>query len=85
MSRQAAHELRALYEILDVAYTDLHELLMADHPPADYLAKIAKERKTIEDIEYLAADLKAEIACKELHKYIMDQYVPLEGMARVRI
>ena len=85
MARQAAHELRALYEILDVAYTDLQALLMADHPPVDYLARISKERKTIEDIEYLAADLKAEIACKELHKYIMDQYVPLEGMARVRI
>jgi hypothetical protein len=65
------HELRALIDILDVCYTALHDLLMTDHPPPDHLEKIAKERQTIEDIEYLIADVKAEIARKKLHKYTM--------------
>ncbi len=79
------HELRALIEILDVCYTELHELLMTDHPPADHLEKIAKERKTIEDIEYLIADVKAEIACKELHKYMMNEYTMTHQMNRLSV
>ena len=85
MTPKAAHELHALYEILDVARADLQRLLTADHPPADYLAKIATERKTIEDIEYLVADLEAQIASKDLHKYIMDQHVLCAAMSRVHI
>lgn len=79
------HELRALLEILDVCYTELNELLMTYHPPADHLEKIDKERQTIEDIEYLIADVKAEIACKELHKYLMNEYSMVHQMNRIRI
>ena len=79
------HELRALVEILDVCYTDLHDLLMTDHPPSDHLEKIAKERQTIEDIEYLIADVKAEIACKELHKYMMNEYTMTKSMKRLSV
>lgn len=79
------HELRALLEILDVCYTDLNELLMTDHPLVDHLEKIDKERQTIEDIEYLIADVKAEIACKELHEYMMKEYSMVHQMNRIRI
>ena len=79
------HELRALIEILDVCYIDLNELLMTDHPPADHLEKIAKERQTIEDIEYLIAEVKAEIACKELHKYLMNEYTMTHQMNRLSV
>jgi hypothetical protein len=79
------HELRALLEILDVCYTELNELLMTDHPLADHLEKIAKERQTIEDIEYLIADVKAEIACKELHKYLMNEYAITSQMNRLSV
>ena len=79
------HELRALIEILDVCYTALHDLLMTDHPPPDHLEKIAKERQTIEDVEYLIADVKAEIACKELHKYLMNEYTMVHQMNRLRV
>ena len=79
------HELRALIEILDVCYTELHELLMCDHPPADHIEKITKERQTIEDIEYLIADVKAEIACKELHKYMMKEYAMVHSMNRLSV
>ena len=80
-----AHELRSLIEILDVCYTDLHCLLMTDHPPPDHLERIAKERQTIEEIEYLIADVKAEIACKELHKYMINEYTMTQQMKYVRI
>lgn len=80
-----AHELRSLIEILDVCYTDLHCLLMTDHPPPDHLERIAKERQTIEEIEYLIADVKAEIACKELHKYMINEYTMTHQMKRMHI
>jgi len=67
-------ELRALLEILDICYKDLHGLLMSDHPPPNAMELISKERQTIDDIEYLIADVKAEIACKEIHKYIRNSY-----------
>ena len=79
-----AHELRSLIEILDVCYTDLHCLLMTDHPPPDHLERIDKERQTIEDIENLIADVKAEIACKELHKYMMNEYTLTQQLKYVR-
>lgn len=79
------HELRALIEILDVCYTELHELLMTDHPPADHLEKISKDRQIIEDIEYLIADVKAEIACKEIHKYMMNEYTMTHQMNRLSV
>ena len=62
-----AHELRSLIEILDVCYTDLHCLLMTDHPPPDHLERIAKERQTIEEIEYLIADAEGVRHVPESH------------------
>ena len=46
---------------------------------------IAKEKKTIEDIEYLIADVKAEIACKELRKYLMNEYSMVHQMNRLHV
>ena len=80
-----AHELRSLLEILDICYKDLNHLLTCDHPPPDASELIAKERQTIHDIEYLIADVKAEIACKELHKYLMKEYSMVHQMNRIRI
>lgn len=80
-----AHELRSLLEILDVCYADLDHLLLCDHPPENVSELIAKEKKTIEDIEYLIADVKAEIACKELHKYMMKEYSMVHQMNRLRV
>ena len=79
------HELRPLIEILDVCYAELRDLLMTDHPPLDHLEKIAKERQTIEDIESLIADVKAEIACKELHKYMVNEYNMTQQMKRMYV
>jgi len=79
------HELGALFEILDVCKHDLVELLRCDHPPSDLLARIDKERSTIKDVEYLIVDLKAQIACKELHKYILDEFKMTQDMMRVHI
>lgn len=83
MSR--AHELRSLLEILDVSYADLNHLLICDHPPPNVSELIAKEKQTIEDIEYLIADVKAEIACKELRKYMINEYSIVHQMNIVRI
>jgi len=69
-----AHELRSLLEILGICYKDLHGLLMCDHPPPNAMELISKERQTIHDIEHLIADVKAEIACHELRKYISTTY-----------
>jgi hypothetical protein len=69
-----SHELRSLLEILDICYKDLHRLLMCDHPPPNAMELISKEREAIHDIEHLIADVKAEIACKELRKYISKTY-----------
>lgn len=71
-------ELGALFEILEVCKDDLKNLLMLDHPPTDLLERIDRERSTMDDIKYLITDLKAQIACKELHTYVMDEF----GMAR---
>ena len=79
------HELGALFEILDVCKHDLVKLLRCDHPPSDLLARIDKERGTIQDIEYLIVDLRAQIAAKELHKYILDEFKMTQEMMRVHI
>jgi hypothetical protein len=78
-------ELDALFEILEVCKHDLKTLLELDHPPTDLLERIDKERKTMEDIKYLIAEVKAEIACKELHKYMMDEYAMIHQMKRMRV
>jgi hypothetical protein len=78
-------ELNALFEILDVCKEDLKTLLTLDHPPVDLLARIDRERSTMADIEYLIADLNAQIACKELHKYMMDEYTVVHQMKRLRV
>jgi len=79
------HELGALFEILEVCKGDLENLLRCDHPPSDLLMRIDKERSTIKDIEYLIVDLKAQIACKELHKYMIDEFKMTQDMMRVHI
>ena len=56
-----------------------------DHPPDNVSELIAKEKKTIEDIEYLIADVKAEIACKELRKYLMNEYSMVHQMNRLHV
>ena len=76
-------ELNALFEILDVCKEDLDKLLRCDHPPSDLLARIDRERSTMEDIKYLIADLKAQIACKELRKYMMNEYAMVHRMKRM--
>jgi|TARA_Y100000389_G_scaffold197796_1_gene233090 hypothetical protein len=78
-------ELQCLNEILDVSYGDLRELLTCDHPPYNVSGLIIKEQKTIEDIEYLIADLKAEIASKELHRYLMNEYKITQQMKKITI
>ena len=78
-------ELGALFEILEVCKHDLKTLLELDHPPSDLLERIDKERKTMEDIKYLIADLKAQIACKELHKYMMNEYAMVHQMKRLHV
>jgi hypothetical protein len=78
-------ELRALNEMLDVCYADLNKLLKNDHPPSNHLQMITKERQTIDDIEYLIADVKAEIAGKELRKYMMNEFKITYGMKQVHI
>tara|TARA_B100000768_G_C11271449_1_gene373660 strand:- start:37 stop:291 length:255 start_codon:yes stop_codon:yes gene_type:complete len=78
-------ELNALFEILDVCKNDLHVLLTQDHPPADLLKRIEQERSTMDDIEYLITDLKAQMACKEIHRYMMDEYSMMHQMKRMRV
>lgn len=78
-------ELNALFEILDVCKGDLKTLLTLDHPPMDLLDRIDRERSTMGDIEYLIADLKAQIACKELHKYMMNEYTMVHQMNRLHV
>ena len=80
-----ARELRSLLEILDVCYADLNHLLICDHPPENVSELVAAERKTIADIEYLIADVKAEIACKELRKYMMNEYTMVHQMNRLSV
>lgn len=78
-------ELNALFEILAVCKNDLYILLTQDHPPADLLERIEHERSTMDDIEYLITDLKAQMACKEIHKYMMDEYTMTHQMHRMHI
>lgn len=78
-------ELDALFELLEVCKHDLKTLLELDHPPSDLLERIDKERKTMEDIEYLIADVKAQIACEKLHKYLMSEYTMTHQMKRMRV
>jgi hypothetical protein len=78
-------ELNALFEILAVCKNDLYILLTQDHPPTDLLDRIEHERSTMDDIEYLITDLKAQMACKEIHKYMMDEYTMTHQMHRMRI
>ena len=68
------HELQALVEILEIAKLDLHRLLIADHVPFDISDKIAKERKTIADIEFLIHDIQVDLALKDLKREYMQTY-----------
>jgi hypothetical protein len=81
----AAHELQGLTEILAVSYTDLRRLLTCDHPPPNVHGLILKEKKTIEVVKYLITDISAQMACKELHKYKMNEYTVTQWKARMSI
>ena len=85
MSYEQFDELRALFEILEVCEKDLKELLMRDHSPADLLERIDKDRQTIDDINYLIADLKAQIAARQLHKAAMREYSMIHSMNRLSV
>lgn len=74
MSYTKVCELQALVEILEIAKFDLHRLLIADHVPFDISDKIAKERKTIADIEFLIYDIRVELALKDLKREYMQIY-----------
>lgn len=78
-------ELNALFEILDVCKEDLKTLLRLDHPPADLLERIDRERSTVADIEYLIVDVQAQIACKELHQHLMREYSMVHKMNLMKI
>jgi hypothetical protein len=79
------HELRSFLEILDVCKADLHKLLTCDHPPHNSAKLIAKERQNISDIEYLVADIKAQIASKKIYKQMMTEYSMVHSMNRFKI
>ena len=85
MAYSKVHELEALVEILETAQLDLHRLLVADHVPFDVGERIAKERKTITDIEYLIRDIQADIALNELKKEYMKIYSGINKTAALAI
>lgn len=85
MSYEQFDELRALFEILEVCEKDLKELLTRDHSPADLLERIDKDRQTIDDINYLIADMKAQIAARQLHKIAMREYSMVHSMSRLSV
>ena len=71
---------QALVEILEIAKLDLHRLLIADHVPFDISNKIAKERKTIADIEFLIHDIRVDLALKDLKREYMQTYSLVNSM-----
>jgi len=85
MSYAKVHELQALVEILEIAKLDLHRLLIADHVPFDISDKIAKERKTIADIEFLIQDIQVDLALKDLKREYMQTYSLANGMNTLTI
>ena len=74
MSYTKVQELQALVEILQIAKLDLRRLLIADHVPFDVSEKIAKERKTISDIEFLIHDIRVELALEDLKREYIQTY-----------
>lgn len=85
MSYTKAHELQALIETLEIAKMDLHMLLNADHVPFDISDKIAKERKTIADIEFLIHDIQVEIAFNDLKREYMKEYTLVNSIDALTI
>lgn len=85
MSYTKEHELQVLVEILEIAKLDLHRLLIADHVPFDISDKIAKERKTIADIEFLIHDIHVELALKDLKREYMQIYSLANNMNMLAI
>ena len=75
MSYTKEEELQALVEILEISKFNLRRLLNADHVPFDINVMIAKERKTIADIEYLINDVQVDIALSELKREYMKIYL----------
>ena len=80
MSYTKIHKPQALVEILEIAKLDLHRLLIADHAPFDISNKIAKERKTIADIEFLIHDIRVDLALKDLKREYMQTYSLVNSM-----
>lgn len=59
-------ELQAFGEILNIVREDLNLLLTCAHLPEDGIARIAYERKVVEDLEWLVYDTSSKIAMREL-------------------
>lgn len=74
------HEVQALLEIKDVSEQELRGYLMADHPASDIHEKIPQLRGVIADIEYLIADVQAQIASRKLHQHLMREYAMVHSM-----
>jgi hypothetical protein len=85
MSYTKVHELQALVEILEIAKLDLHRLLIADHVPFDTSDKIAKERKTIADIEFLIHNIQVDLVLKDLKREYMQTYSLANSMNTLTI
>lgn len=62
MSYTIHQELRAYYEILEIAENEITELLWSDHPPQDVCATIAQKSTVVDDIKWLIRDIKVQIA-----------------------
>ena len=79
------HELRSLIEVAELCDIELKELLSCDHPPADYLEKISKTRETLADIEWLIADIKAQIATRKIYADMKKEYTMVHAMNRLSV
>jgi hypothetical protein len=79
------HEVQALLEVRDVSQQELRSYLMADHPTGDINEKISQLRGVIADIEYLIADVQAQIASRELYQHFMREYAMVHSMNLVSI
>lgn len=79
------HEVQALFEVRELSQQELRGYLMTDHPPCDVHDKIAELRSVITDIEYLIADVQAQIASREVHARLMREYAMLHSMNRMSI
>ena len=79
------HEVQSLFEVKEKTQEELRGYLTFDHPPCDVHDKIAQLRSLLADIDYLIADVQAQIASCELNKCIMREYAMVHSMNRMSI